>query len=131
MATVGTISRGIKAPIIKKGDDLAAIVADSLLAAAFDSRTGFDIQDRDVLAVTEAVVARAQGNYATVDQIAKDVRAKTGGGATTPRWIRSQRTSARRRAAARWDSSSPSFPATVSPCCSKASPRALTNSSSC
>ena len=80
MATVGTISRGIKAPIIKKGDDLAAIVADSLLAAAFDSRTGFDIQDRDVLAVTEAVVARAQGNYATVDQIAKDVRAKTGGG---------------------------------------------------
>ena len=80
MATVGTISRGIKAPIIKKGDDLAVIVADSLLAAAFDARTGFDIQDRDVLAVTEAVVARAQGNYATVDQIAKDVRAKTGGG---------------------------------------------------
>lgn len=80
MATVGTISRGIKAPIIKKGDDLAQIVVDSLLAAAKDAKTGFEIQDRDVLAVTEAVVARAQGNYATVDQIAADVRAKTGGG---------------------------------------------------
>ena len=80
MATVGTISRGIKAPIIKKGDDLPVIVAESLLAAANDPVTGFDIHDRDVLAVTEAVVARAQGNYATVDQIAKDVRAKTGGG---------------------------------------------------
>lgn len=80
MATVGTISRGIKAPIIKKGDDLVKIVVDSLLAAANDKNTGFAIQDRDVLAVTEAVVARSQGNYATVDQIAKDVRAKTGGG---------------------------------------------------
>lgn len=80
MATVGTISRGIKAPIIKKGDDLVNIVVDSLLAAANDKNTGFAIQDRDVLAVTEAVVARSQGNYATVDQIAKDVRAKTGGG---------------------------------------------------
>ena len=80
MATVGTISRGIKAPIIKKGDDLPLIVTESLLAAAADPVTGFAVQDRDVLAVTEAVVARAQGNYATVDQIAKDVRAKTGGG---------------------------------------------------
>ena len=80
MATVGVISRGIKAPIIRKGDNLAKIAADSLLAAAADPATGFDIQDRDVLAVTEAVVARAQGNYATVEQIAKDVRAKTGGG---------------------------------------------------
>ncbi len=80
MATVGTISRGIKAPIIKKGDDLASIVVDSLLAAAADPETGFKVQDRDVLAVTEAVVARAQGNYATVAQIAADVRAKTGGG---------------------------------------------------
>lgn len=80
MATVGTISRGIKAPIIKKGDNLPLIVTESLLAAAADPVTGFAVQDRDVLAVTEAVVARAQGNYATVDQIAKDVRAKTGGG---------------------------------------------------
>ena len=80
MATVGTISRGIKAPIVKKGDDLPVIVAESLLAAANDPETGFKVQDRDVLAVTEAVVARAQGNYATVEQIAKDVRAKTGGG---------------------------------------------------
>ena len=80
MATVGTISRGIKAPIVKKGDDLPVIVAESLLAAAADPVTGFKVQDRDVLAVTEAVVARAQGNYATVDQIAKDVRARTGGG---------------------------------------------------
>ena len=80
MATVGTISRGIKAPILKKGDDLPLIVTESLLAAAADPVTGFAVQDRDVLAVTEAVVARAQGNYATVDQIAKDVRAKTGGG---------------------------------------------------
>ena len=80
MATVGVISRGIKAPIIRKGDNLAKIAAESLFAAAADPATGFDIQDRDVLAVTEAVVARAQGNYATVAQIAKDVRAKTGGG---------------------------------------------------
>ena len=80
MATVGTISRGIKAPIIKKGDDLPLVVAESLLAAANDPDTGFKVQDRDVLAVTEAVVARAQGNYATVEQIAKDVRQKTGGG---------------------------------------------------
>ncbi len=78
--TLGTISRGIKAPIIKKGDDLVSIVTDSLFAAASDPETGFKIQDRDVLAVTEAVVGRSQGNYATVDDIAKDVRKKTGGG---------------------------------------------------
>lgn len=78
--TLGTISRGIKAPIIKQGDDLAQIVVDSLLCAANDSETGFKIQDRDVLAITEAVVGRSQGNYATVDDIAQDVRAKTGGG---------------------------------------------------
>lgn len=80
MVTVGTISRGIKAPIIKKGDDLVGIVCDSLLAAANDPETGFKIQDRDVLCVTEAVVARSQGNYATVEDIAQDVRKKTGGG---------------------------------------------------
>ncbi|MEG2676453.1 MAG: coenzyme F420-0:L-glutamate ligase, partial [Clostridia bacterium] len=80
MATVGTISRGIKAPIIKKGDNLVSIVVDSLLLASNDPETGFKIQDKDVLAITEAVVARSQGNYATVDDIATDVRKKTGGG---------------------------------------------------
>ena len=79
-STVGTISRGIKAPIIKTGDDLVKIAVDSLLNAAADPDTGFKIQDRDVFALTEAVVGRAQGNYATVDQIATDVRRKTGGG---------------------------------------------------
>lgn len=80
MSTVGTISRGIKAPIIKSGDDLAEIVVKSVLDAAADKDTGFKIQDRDVIAVTEAVLARSQGNYATVQQIAKDVRAKMGEG---------------------------------------------------
>ncbi len=80
MATLGTISRGVRAPIIKKGDDIAKIAVDCLLAAASDSETGFKIQDKDVLAITEAVVGRSQGNYATVAQIAKDVKQKTGGG---------------------------------------------------
>ena len=80
MSTVGTISRGIKAPIIKSGDDLAEIVVKSVLDAAADKDTGFKIQDRDVIAVTEAVLARSQGNYATVKQIAKDVREKIGEG---------------------------------------------------
>ena len=62
---VGTISRGIRAPIIREGDDIAAIVVDSVLAAA--KSEGFALRDRDVVAVTEAVVARAQGNYVTVD----------------------------------------------------------------
>lgn len=75
---VGTVSRGVRAPIIRQGDDLAQIVVDSVLQAS--QGEGFAIQDRDVIAVTEAVVARAQGNYATVDAIAKDVRAKLGGG---------------------------------------------------
>ena len=75
---VGTVSRGIRCPIIRKGDDLASIVTESVLAAA-DSE-GFSIHDRDVISVTESVVARAQGNYATVDNIAADVRAKLGGG---------------------------------------------------
>ena len=79
-STIGTISRGIKAPIIKKGDNLVNIAVDSLLQASNDPETGFKIQDRDIFALTEAVVGRAQGNYATVDQIAKDVRKKTGGG---------------------------------------------------
>ena len=74
---VGTISRGVRAPIIRQGDDLAKIVVDSVLAAS--QAEGFSLRDRDVVAVTEAVVARAQGNYAHIDQIAADVRAKLGG----------------------------------------------------
>ena len=75
---VGTVSRGIRCPIIRKGDDLAAIVTDSVLQAA--EAEGFELRDRDVIAVTESVVARAQGNYCSVDDIAADVRAKLGGG---------------------------------------------------
>ncbi len=78
MKTIGTISRGIKAPIIKKGDNLVDIVVDSVLAASKEGK--FELQDKDVIAMTEAIVARAQGNYATLEQIAKDVRRKTGGG---------------------------------------------------
>ena len=74
---VGTISRGIRCPIIREGDDLAKIVAESVLAAA--ESEGFQLRDRDVVAVTESVVARAQGNYASVDAIAEDVRTKLGG----------------------------------------------------
>ena len=75
---VGTVSRGIRCPIIRQGDDLAAIVADSVLAAA--ESEGFSLRDRDVIALTESIVARAQGNYASVDAIAADVRNKLGGG---------------------------------------------------
>lgn len=71
---VGTVSRGIRCPIIRQGDDLASIVADSVFQAA--QVEGFSLRDRDVIAVTESVVARAQGNYATVADIAADVRAK-------------------------------------------------------
>ena len=75
---VGTVSRGIRAPIIRSGDDLAQIVPASILEAAAED--GFSIHDRDVIAMTEAIVARAQGNYASVDDIAADVKAKLGGG---------------------------------------------------
>ncbi len=75
---VGTVSRGIRGPIIREGDDLVKITVDSVLAAA--ESEGFSLRDRDVVAITESVVARAQGNYATIDDIAKDVRAKLGGG---------------------------------------------------
>ncbi|MBO4680736.1 MAG: coenzyme F420-0:L-glutamate ligase [Clostridiales bacterium] len=75
---VGTVSRGIRCPIIRKGDDLAKIVTDSVLEAA--EAEGFAMRDRDVIAITESVVARSQGNYCTVDDIAADVKAKTGGG---------------------------------------------------
>ena len=74
---VGTVSRGIRAPIIREGDDLKKIVTDSLLSAA--EQEGFAFHDRDVVAMTEAIVARAQGNYATVEDIAADVREKLGG----------------------------------------------------
>lgn len=73
---VGTVSRGVRAPIIREGDDIVQIVVDSVLAAA--QSEGFSLRDRDVVAVTEAVIARAQGNYATVDQIAADIHEKFG-----------------------------------------------------
>ena len=74
---VGTISRGIRCPIIREGDDLAEITVNSILEAA--ESEGYEIRNRDVVALTESIVARAQGNYASVDAIAKDVRAKLGG----------------------------------------------------
>ncbi len=75
---VGTVSRGIRTPIIRSGDDLVEIVTNSLLEAAKED--GFSIRDRDIVAMTEAIVARAQGNYAAVDDIAADVRDSLGGG---------------------------------------------------
>ena len=74
---VGTISRGVRAPIIRSGDDLAQIVTESVITAAREE--GYEIRNRDIVAMTEAIVARAQGNYATVDDIAADVKAKFGG----------------------------------------------------
>ena len=74
---VGTISRGIRCPIFREGDDLATIVVDTVLDAA--QSEGFAIGNRDVIAITESVVARVQGNYASIDAIAEDVRAKLGG----------------------------------------------------
>ena len=77
MRYTGVTSRGIIMPIFKEGDDLVSLIRDGLLKAAKEE--GFALQDRDVVGVTEAVVARTQGNYATVKQIAKDVRQKLGG----------------------------------------------------
>ena len=74
---VGTVSRGIRCPIIRQGDNLAEIVVQSVLEAA--EQEGFSLRDRDVISVTESVVARAQGNYASVSAIAADVKAKLGG----------------------------------------------------
>ena len=74
---IGTVSRGIRCPIIREGDRLANIVVNSVIEAA--ESEGFSLRDRDVVAVTESVVARSQGNYASVDAIAKDVRRKLGG----------------------------------------------------
>ncbi len=73
----GTISRGIRCPIIREGDDLAQIVCNSVIEAA--ECDGFELRDKDVVAITESIVARSQGNYASVDAIAKDVKAKLGG----------------------------------------------------
>ncbi|MCQ2399544.1 MAG: coenzyme F420-0:L-glutamate ligase, partial [Clostridia bacterium] len=72
----GTVSRGIRAPIIRKGDDLVKITADCVINASKEGN--FELQDKDVIAVTEAVLARSQGNYATIDDIADDVRSKFG-----------------------------------------------------
>lgn len=74
---IGTVSRGVRCPIIREGDDLASIVTESVLSAA--ESEGFALHDRDVIAITESIVARAQGNYASVDAIAKDVKEKLGG----------------------------------------------------
>ncbi|MCR0327253.1 coenzyme F420-0:L-glutamate ligase [[Clostridium] innocuum] len=74
---IGTVSRGVRCPIIREGDDLAAIVTESVLSAA--QAEGFALRDRDVIAVTESIVARAQGNYASVAAIAADVKEKLGG----------------------------------------------------
>ncbi len=76
--TVGTVSRGIRAPIIREGDDLVQIVPSCILEAVAEGE--LTVRDRDVVAMTEAIVARAQGNYATVDDIAADVKEKLGGG---------------------------------------------------
>ena len=74
---VGTVSRGIRCPIIRQGDDLSKIVTESVLEAA--KAEGFELRDRDVIAMTESIVARSQGNYCTVQDIASDVKAKLGG----------------------------------------------------
>ena len=71
---IGTVSRGVRAPIIRSGDNLVEIVTDSILEAAKDG--GYSVRDRDIVAMTEAIVARAQGNYASTDDIAKDIKAK-------------------------------------------------------
>ncbi len=74
---IGTVSRGVRTPIIRNGDNIVDIVTESILAAVAEG--DFTVRDRDIIAMTEAIVARAQGNYATVDDIAADVRAKFGG----------------------------------------------------
>ncbi|RHH71036.1 MULTISPECIES: coenzyme F420-0:L-glutamate ligase [Vagococcus] len=71
---IGTVSRGLRCPIINEGDDLESIVIDSVMEASKEGN--FSIQDKDIVAVTESIVARAQGNYASIDQIAEDIRHK-------------------------------------------------------
>jgi Uncharacterized conserved protein len=70
--TVGTVVRGLRAPIIKEGDDIVEIVVDTILDASKEE--GFEVSDRDIIALTESIVARAQGNYASIDDIATDVK---------------------------------------------------------
>ena len=74
---VGTVSRGLRAPIIRQGDDIVDIVVNTVIEAS--ESDGFEVRDRDIVAMTEAIVARAQGNYASIDDIAEDVKAKFGG----------------------------------------------------
>ncbi len=76
MRSVGTVSRGIRTPVIREGDDLVTLVADSVVTAS--QTDGFEFRDRDIVCVTESIVARAYGNYASTDAIAKDVAAKLG-----------------------------------------------------
>ena len=78
MRTIGTVVRGIRAPIVREGDNIAELAANAVQEAWREA--GITPRDRDIVAVTESVVARAQGNYATLEQIARDVRVKTGGG---------------------------------------------------
>ena len=73
----GVISRGVRAPIIREGDDIVKLTADAVEAAMAEE--GFELHERDIVAVTESVVARSDGNYASVDHIAQDVRTKLGG----------------------------------------------------
>ena len=77
MRCVGVTSRGVRLPVLKTGDNLREIVVESVLKAS--ENEGFKFHDRDVVAITESIVARCQGNYASVDNIADDVRKKTGG----------------------------------------------------
>ena len=74
---IGTVSRGIRTPIVRQGDDIVEVVVSSVLQAVREN--GIEVHDKDIVAVTESVVARAQGNYAGISDISKDVRAKTGG----------------------------------------------------
>ena len=71
MRTIGTASYGLRAPIIRQGDDLVQIVVDTLL------NSGLEIKDRDVLGITESIVARCQGNYVTIDEVAEDIKMQT------------------------------------------------------
>jgi len=75
--SVGTIARGLRCPIIREGDDLAKIVVDTITQSSVNE--GFELRDKDVIGITESIVARAQGNYASIDAIAKDIKEKLGG----------------------------------------------------